>query len=219
MKSKKLKRDQIPTEQAQNWRLNLEEEEKFSFNLIIPPIILEKETYLKLTSESDSRVRIYLGLEPEKKEKKYILCAYAVSAFLLGSGDVFRDYESPVFKLDRKNRDSSANITGLMKNIQRYRKWRKGELDNQSEWAKFRKYIYPNGYLMSKYELHEIFITQNKQEAQISFGISKTMDAMIYPGAKEKRSINDQMVFNFSNPCPPYCDESSIYNSEENASD
>jgi hypothetical protein len=61
---------------------------------------------------------------------------------------------------------------------------------------------------------------QNKEEAQISFGIAKTMSALIYPDVKENRTAKDQaMVFDFSQPCPPVCDESSIYNSEEDVSD
>jgi hypothetical protein len=213
-----LKRDQIPPEQAENWVLNIEEEEKLTFNLLTPPIVLQKETYKILTGENENRVRIYLGLEPETKGGRFILCAYAVSTFLLGSGEVFRDYENPVFKLERENQNYSSKTEEVLKNIQRYREWRSGKLDPNNEWARFRKFIYPNAFLLSKYELHEIFDMQNKKEAQISFGISKTMNAMVYADVQEKRSSKDQMmVFDFSGPCPPNCDESSIYNSEKDA--
>lgn len=216
----KLKRDQIPPLEAQNWRLNLQDEENLTFNLIIPPIVIQKDTYLKLTGENDNRVRIYLGLEPEMKDDKYVLCAYAVSAFLMGSGDVYRDYENPVFKLDRINQDQASKNEQVLDNIRRYRKWRNGELDGTNELAVFRKYIYPNAFLMTKYELHDIFEVQGKDEAQIGFGISKSMHTMIYSDIKENRSKEDSVsVFDFSPPCPPYCDESSIFNSNDNISD
>lgn len=214
-----LKRDQIPPEQAENWVLNMVEEENFTFNLSVPPIVLQRETYKLLTGENENKIRIYLGLEPEKKDNKFILCAYAVSTFLMGSGDVIRDYENPVFKLERTNQNQSSQTAKVIENIRRFQKWRSGELDAENEWARFRKYIYPKAYLLSKYELHEIFTMQDKEEAQISFGISKTMNALIYPGVKEKREIKDQsMVFDFTDPCPPACDKSSVYNSENDGS-
>ncbi len=214
MKSK-FKRDQIPADQAKNWEKSLEEE--LTFNLKIPPLFMQKETYLKLAGENDNRVRIYLGIEPKKKEGKYVLCAYAVSAFLLGSGDVFRDYENPVFKLDKKNQDQSSLTDEVLQNIGRYREWRMGKLDAGDEGARFRKYIYPNSYLMSKYELQEILISQDKKEARIAFGISKTMNAMVYQKQNKENTLDmETEVFDFSAPCPPNCDESSIFNSSDN---
>jgi hypothetical protein len=214
-----LKRDQIPPEQAENWALNMVEEENLTFNLIVPPIVLQKETYKLLLGENENRIKVYLGLEPEKKDGKFVLCAYAVSAFLMGSGEVFRDYENPVFKLTKKNQNKSSGTAKAIENIRRFQKWRAGELDADNEWARFRKFIYPKAYLLSKYELHEIFTMQNKEEAQISFGISKTMNAMIYPDVQEKRNKKSQaMVFDFADPCPPFCDKSSLYNSETDAS-
>jgi hypothetical protein len=210
----KLKRDQIPSNKAKNWRENIKEEEKLTLNLTIPQIILQKETYKTLAGENENRVRIYLGLEPINKNEKLTLCAYAVSAFLLGSGDVYVDYETPVFKLEKQNIDCSANTAEVMESLKRYRSWRAGELDSENETATVRQYIYPNGYLLTKFELHEIFNVQNKKEAKIEFGISKTMDAMIIPGVSENREIGfDSEVFNNTNPCPPYCDDRSIYNS------
>lgn len=210
-----LKRDQVHPEQAENWTLNLIEEQNITFNLIVPPIILQKGTYKELAGENENRLRIYLGLESEKVEGKHILCAYAVSAFLMGSGDVFRDYENPVVKLEKVNINYSSKTAEVLENIHRYQQWRTGELDAVNELAKFRKFIYPKAYLLSKFELHEIFNIQNKTEAQISFGISKSMNAMIYPEVKQDRDTKDQaMVFDCSDTCPPVCDESSIYNSK-----
>lgn len=210
-----LKRDQVHPEQAENWILNILEEEKLTFNLFVPPIILQKETYKNLAGENENRLRIYLGLEAEKKEGRYVLCAYAVSSFLLGSGEVFRDYENPVVKLEKENKNFSSKTAEVLNNIMRYQQWRTGELDAENEWARFRIFIYPKAYLLSKYELHEIFNIQNKTEAQIGFGISKSMNALIYPDVKDNRQSNDQsMVFDFSDPCPPVCDESSIFNSK-----
>ena len=40
----KLKRDQLPKEKALNWKKSLKEEEKLTFNLKVPQIVLEKET-------------------------------------------------------------------------------------------------------------------------------------------------------------------------------
>ncbi|MBN1986239.1 MAG: hypothetical protein JW761_08045 [Prolixibacteraceae bacterium] len=209
----KLKRDQIPPMQARNWRKNFKEEKEKTFNLLVPKIILEKETYLKLAGENENRVRIYLALEEEKKSGKNVLCAYAVSAFLLGSGDVYADYETPVYKLEKKNINFSNNTGSVIESIRRFRKWRAGEIDAEDENAKVRQYIYPNAYLLTKFELHEIFISQNRTEAEIDFGISKIMDAMIYPAPSEMRSENDDMeVFDGTGLCPPYCDERSIYN-------
>ncbi|MFW6371757.1 MAG: hypothetical protein ACOC10_11205, partial [Bacteroidota bacterium] len=152
---------------------------------------------------------------PEKKDGKYVLCAFAVSSFLLGSGDVFRDYENPVIKLEPENKNYSSNAAEVIENIRRYQQWRTGELDAENEWARFRKFIYPKAYLLSRYEMHEIFNIQNKAEAQIGFGISKSMNPLIYPDVKEYRGVKDQaMVFDFSDPCPPTCDESSIFNSK-----
>jgi len=207
-----LKPDQVPPPQAKNWENNLEAEKSLTFDIFIPPIFIQKETYHQLTGENEGRIRIYLGLEPEKKEGKYVLCSYAVSTFLMGSGEVFRDYENPVYKLDTGNIDVSSNTAEVIENIRRYRQWRNGELEQGNAAASFRKYIYPNAYLLSKYELNEIFSSGNER-AQISFGISKTMNAMVYPETENTGSpVKGPVVFNFSHPCPPVCDESSIFN-------
>lgn len=209
-----LKRDQVPPKQAENWRRNFAEEQKNSFNLLVPQILLQKETYKKLAGENENRLRIYLGLEPETVEGKYVLCAYAVSAFLLGSGDVYVDYETPVYKLGVKNENYSDKSKIVIESIRSYRKWRLGELDSEAETATFRKYMFPNAYLLTKYELHEIFNVQGRPEAQIEFGVSKTMHIMISPEAKENRPVDDEGdVFDFTGPCPPICDDGSIYNS------
>ncbi|MEZ5105784.1 MAG: hypothetical protein R2757_14890 [Draconibacterium sp.] len=212
--SSKLKRDQIPANQAKNWRKSFKDEKGKTFNLSVSKIILEKETYLKLAGDSENRVRIYLGLEADKKEEKYELCAFAVSAFLMGSGDVYADYETPVFKLGKKNENYSDKTKEVIESIRRYRKWRSGELNPDDESADERQYIYPTAYLMTKFELHEIFISQNKQAAEIDFGVSKTMNVMIYSNVAETR-VEDYSseVFDFGQPCPPACDERSIYNS------
>lgn len=209
-----LKRDQIPPKQAENWRRNFAEEQKNNFNLTVPQIILQKETYKKLAGENENRLRIYLGIEPEAVDGKFVLCAYAVSAFLLGSGDVYVDYETPVYKLGVKNENYSDRSKQVIENIRSYRKWRLGELDSESETAAFRKYIFPNAYLLTKYELHEIFNVQGRIEAQIEFGVTKTMNLMISPEVNENRAFDDDGdVFDYASPCPPVCDEGSIYNS------
>lgn len=210
----KLKRDQLPPEKAKNWKQNMKEEEKLTFNLRVPQIILQKETYKILAGENENRVRIYLGLEPAEENGKLELCAFAVSAFLLGSGDVYVDYETPVFKLEKQNIDFSTNTGEVIESLKRYRSWRAGEIDNENETAAVRQYIYPNAYLLTKFELHEIFIVQNKKEAKIEFGISKLMNVMISPIDLETRSIGTEAeVFNDAQPCPPFCDDRSIYNS------
>ncbi len=218
--TKKLKRDQLPPKKAENWRKNFKEEEALTFNLKVQKIILEKSTYSALTGDNENRVRIYLGLEAKKEDGKYTLCAFAVSAFLLGSGDVYADYETPVFKLEKKNIDYSNNTQEVIDSIHLYRKWRSGELDADDSGAAFREYIYPNAYLMTKFELHELFMVQKRDEALIDFGISKTMSVMI-SGVKTTSTLSttstDAVVededFDFVTPCPPYCDERSIYNS------
>ncbi len=209
-----LKRDQIPPKQAENWRRNFAEEQKNTFNLSVTQIILQKDTYKKLAGENENRLRIYLGLETDKLDDKYVLCAYAVSAFLLGSGDVYVDYETPVYKLGVKNENYSDRSKQVIESIRSYRKWRLGELDPESETAAFRKYIFPNAYLLTKYELHEIFNVQGRTEAQIEFGVTKTMNIMISPEVNENKAFDDQNeVFDYASPCPPQCDEGSIYNS------
>jgi len=209
----KLKRDQLPPEKAANWRKNMKEEEKLSFNLKVPHIVLKKETYKILAGENENRVRVYLGLEAETEKDKLELCAYAVSAFLLGSGDVYVDYETPVYKVGKENIDFSSKTVQVIESIKRYRDWRAGKIDNNNAFAAMRQFIYPNAYLFTKFELHEIFNVQNKSEAQIEFGISKTMNAMINPTVIETRALDDDSdTFDFADICPPYCDERSIYN-------
>jgi len=210
----KLKRDQIPLAKANNWRQSIKEEQKLTLNLKIPKFILQKDTYKILAGENENRVRIYLGLEPVKENGDLELCAFAVSAFLLGSGDVYVDYETPVFKLENNNVNCSLKNGEVIESIRRYRSWRKGEIDAENESAAVRQYIYPNAYLLTKFELHEIFNIQDKKEAQIEFGISKTMNAMITPGVVGDKSIEAELdVFDFTQPCPPICDDRSIYNS------
>jgi len=212
--SAKLKRDEIPKRKAQNWRRSFNEEKKLSFNLSVPQIILQKETYKSLNGEDENRVRIYLGLEEEMVNGKHVLCAFAVSAFLMGSGDVYADYETPVFKLSKENVNYAQKTSEVIDSIRRYRKWRAGELDDENEWAPFRQYIYPKAYLLTKFELHEIFNNQNRQEAQIDFGVSKMMNVMIYPNTIDSRAMDDDSeVYNEGGLCPPICDERSIYNS------
>jgi hypothetical protein len=218
----KLKRDQLPNEKAVSWRKSLKEEEKLTFNLKVSKIVLQKETYKILAGENENRVRIYLGLEPIGEDGKLQLCAYAVAAFLLGSGDVYADYETPVYKLEKNNIDCSTNAKEVMESIRRYRSWRAGEIESNAEGAEERKYIYPNAYLFTKYELHEIFNIQEKDEALVEFGISKRMNAMISPVSTETPLISamseidglgiENEVYNEIDPCPPYCDDGSPYN-------
>ncbi len=209
-----LKRDQIPQKQAEYWRRNFAEEQKELFNVTVSQILLQKDTYKKLAGENENRLRIYLGLESEMENGKYVLCAFAVSAFLLGSGDVYVDYETPVFKLGVQNENYSDRTKLVIESIRSYRKWRLGELDAESEGAAFRKYIFPNAYLLTKYELHEIFNVQGKAGAQIEFGVSKTMNILISPEVKENKAFDDEgEVFDYGSLCPPICDDGSIYNS------
>jgi len=208
----KLKRDQIPSQEANNWRASFEEEKRLTFNLEVSQIVLQKETYKTLAGENENRLRIYLGLEPISENGKLELCAFAVSAFLLGSGDVYVDYETPVYKLEEQNVDFSLKSKEVIDSIRRYRSWRLGELDAENETAAVRKFIYPNAYLLTKFELHEIFNIQNKKAALLEFGISKTMNVMISPEA-DGNSGDEPNVFNYSGLCPPDCDDRSIYNS------
>jgi len=209
-----LKRDQIPQKQAEYWRRNFAEEQKSILNIEIPQLILQKETYKKLAGENENRLRIYLGLENDQKDGKYVLSAFAVSAFLLGSGDVYVDYEIPVYKLGVVNEIYSDKTKLVIESIRNYRKWRLGELDAEHSSALFRRYIFPNSFLLTKYELHEIFNVQNKPAAQIEFGVSKMMNIMIIPNVQAERLFDDESeVFDFGIPCPPNCDEGSIYNS------
>lgn len=215
--AQKLKRDQLPPKKAENWRKSFKEESKYGFNLKVQKIILQKETYKTLIGDNENRVRVYLGLEEKKEGEKYVLCAYAVSAFLLGSGDVYADYETPVFKLERENINFSDNTQKAIESIRLYRKWRAGELDENADGAAYRQYIYPNGYLLTKYELHELFKAQNKDEIQIEFGIAKTMSVMISgvysTNLRSVESDEEDDVFDYVDECPPYCDERSPYNS------
>ena len=215
----KLKRDQLPAAKAKNWKSNFKEEADKTFNLKLSPIILQKETYKSLIGENENRVRVYLGLEPEKDGDKYVLCGYAVSSFLLGSGDVYADYETPVYKLSEVNEDFSDNTDAVIESIRLYRKWRAGEIDDKHEGAAYRQYIYPNAYLLTKFELHELFNTQNRASIKIEFGIKKTMDVMVsaaseqlLKSAGDVEDPEDLEEFNNTGVCPPFCDERSIYN-------
>ncbi len=80
-------------------------------------------------------------------------------------------------------------------------------------WPYFANIYIPNAYLFTKFELHDIFNVQNRPDAQIEFGISKTMHIMIYPEVNENRTLDDQSeVFDWGSLCPPICGEGSIYN-------
>lgn len=217
----KLKRDQIPHQKAENWKQSFLEETKHTFNLIVPKIVLQKETYKKLIGENENRVRIYLGLENEKDNGHFKLCAFAVSSFLMGSGDVYADYETPVFKLENNNVNVSDKLPAVIESIRLYRRWRMGELDPEHPGALYRQYIYPNAYLLTKYELHELFNVQNSKEVNIEFGIAKTMSAMLYPGTTVNQEEQLKTLqpgdeepgpFDFTDPCPPFCDERSPFN-------
>jgi hypothetical protein len=219
----KLKRDQIPTEKATNWKNNFNEESKHTFNLDLPKIILQKETYKTLIGDNENRVRIYFGLETDKKDGKYQLCAFAVSAFLLGSGDVYADYETPVYKLEEVNIDVSDKVKTVIESIRLYRQWRSGELDEDHSGAQYRQYIYPNAFLLTKFELHELFNVQNSKEIKFELGIAKTMTAMVSPyksptsdvmlkSATTGEDEEEQGPFDFIEPCPPNCDERSVFN-------
>ena len=130
----------------------------------------------------------------------------------MGSGDVYVDYETPVYKLEKENINFSARTGEVLESLKRYRSWRSGQLDAENETAAVRQYIYPNAYLLTKFELHEIFNIQNKKEAEIEFGISKKMHVMISPDLIETRSMNDDSeVYNEAQTCPPYCDDRSPY--------
>ncbi len=216
--TEKLKRDQLPAKKAANWKKNFKEESKETFNLKMPEIILQKATYKSLIGENENRVRVYLGLNTDKVDGKYELCAYAVSAFLLGSGDVYADYETPVYKLEKENIDYSNNTEAVIESIRLYRQWRAGELDSESDGAAYRQYIYPNAYLLTKYELHELFNVQDSAEVKVELGISKTMNAMLSP-VSSKSALRDASTedeesepYDFADLCPPICDERSIYN-------
>ncbi|MCY1719738.1 hypothetical protein OU798_05255 [Prolixibacteraceae bacterium Z1-6] len=211
----KLKRDQLAPRKAANWRKNFKEEAKETFNLIVPDLILQKETYKTLIGENENRVRIYLGLEATKKDDKYELCAFAVSSFLLGSGDVYADYETPVFKLGAPNADMSDNTEAVIESIHLYRKWRSGELDTKDIEAPYRQYIYPNAYLLTKFELHELFNVQSKPDIKIEFGIQKTMTVILsaMASSEDMRSVDESREdYDYASICPPNCDERSIYN-------
>jgi hypothetical protein len=55
---------------------------------------------------------------------------------------------------------------------------------------------------------------QGKLDAQIEFGVSKTMNILISPEVKENKLFDDEGdVFDYGTLCPPFCDEVSIYNS------
>lgn len=213
----KLKRDQLPAKKVENWKKNFSDEKNETFNLKLPKLMLQKATYKILIGENENRVRVYLGLEQTKEDGKYTLCAFAVSAFLLGSGDVYADYETPVYKLEKTNIDYSNNTKEVIECIRLYRKWRSGELEPDDPGAAFRQYIYPNAYLLTKFELHELFNVQNASEINVDFGIEKTMSVMLSGAVgSATRSLTaeqEEEYFDFGAICPPFCDDRSIYNS------
>lgn len=211
----KLKRDQLSPKKAENWRKNFKEEVKETFNLNVLDLIIQKETYKTLIGENENRLRVYLGLETNKTNGKYNLCAFAVSSFLLGSGDVYADYETPVFKLGKENINMSDDTNAVIESIHLYRKWRTGELDAEDKGAQYRQYIYPNAYLLTKFELHELFNIQDKKEIKIEFGIQKTMSAILSPVSSNlsANTLDDPGEdYDYASICPPHCDERSIYN-------
>lgn len=213
--TKKLKRDQLPHNEAANWKLSFEAEKKLTFNLIAPELILQKSTYKTLAGENENRVRVYLGLEKDPVKGQYQICGFAVSTFMLGNGDVYADYETPVFKLTKENVNMSDNMEDVLASIRLYREWRAGKLQADAEGAAYREFIYPCGYLLTKFELHELFNVQNKDEIGITYGIAKTMQVII-SGVKEGKSLRDpdpDEDYNNTGLCPPFCDDTSVFNS------
>ena len=135
---------------------------------------------------------------------------------------MYADYETPVFKLVKHNEDFSDSTEAVIESIRLYRKWRAGELDENDPGAPYRQYIYPNGYLLTKFELHELFNAQKHDDVKIDFGIEKTMsailraapsDTMFKSASVDNMESGEEEDYDFTRPCPPDCDERSIYNS------
>lgn len=202
--SQGLKRDQISPVQYKALKHCFEAEKELSFDVEVGNIVLHKTTYKKLVSDNENRIRIYFGLE--NKNQQNVICAFAVSAFLMGSGDVFVDYEVPVFKLNEQNEDFSSKTGEVVKCIQSYRKWLDGKVNSGNKFANVRKYIYPKGFLFAGFELHEIFNNQQLLTAQINLGIKKNLTVLVSSADSEDE------VFGVKSFCPPLCDDKSIYN-------
>ncbi|MBN1821592.1 MAG: hypothetical protein JXR31_10930 [Prolixibacteraceae bacterium] len=198
-----LKKDQVAPIQANNWIENLTVEK--TFNLIIPEIILQKSTCELLANNNLFRIRVKLGLEPV--DNTYQICAFALSSAPNGSCNCgFIDNVTPVYKLTPQNEDYSQKPAEVEEAVNLWKSWRLGEIGDGTD-APARQYIYPISYLLTKFELNEIFLVEGKDIAQIGFGITKSFNPMIYSGLKGTANNGDDTVFDFSQPCPPYCND------------
>jgi len=198
-----LKRDEVPYYESKNWKDNYLKEQTQSLEVIIPDFYLEKSTYEILSVNNQNRIRVYLGLEEEKQEGKYVACLFAFSSY--PTGDClcgYIDLKKPVYKLTATNQDYSDNLDEVKTAIARWKSWRSGETDPESEYAMERQYIYPLAYLLTKYEMIELFVTQLYEKIKIDFGIEKLMKAMI----SAVSDANPTGVYDYTDPCPPMCD-------------
>ncbi len=207
----KLKPGQVPTVEVLNWKENLIEEKGKTFNLDISQIFMEKATFEKLAKNNENRIRVYLGLE--LIDKKYSVCAFAVSTYKADDGTgAYNDNIKPVFKLAPTNRDYSDKIEMVIESLTLWNSWRDGEL-LVDESALVRKYIYPKGCLLQKEGLDELFNVTGNDTIKIEFGIRKTFELMETgtKGAMKDGNGDDEQVFNDMGPCPPFCSQGGIY--------
>ncbi len=203
----KLKRNQVSNNLVQNWDQNLDDEKSKTFDLLISPIYMESKTFTILGKNNENRIRVYLGLEENLQDGKQVICAFAVGTFSLGDNTgIYEDYPTPIYKLSKVNEDFSGKIEEANASILKWQNWRDGVGEDPTNNVIVRKYIYPICYLLTKYELYEIFDIQGKELAFVSFGIEKSMKLLIQSDPDLSKGGDDEpFIYDYADPCPPMC--------------
>lgn len=207
-----LKKGQISSIEATDWKENLIEEKEKSFFLNVPSIVIQKSTYEQLSNKNQNRIRVYLGLEGT--EDNYSICAFAVSASATNeNSDTYTDISDPIFKLTEKNENFSDKPEQVAASLTLYNNWRNGTIQSNA-FSDVRQYIYPKAYLLGKEGLDRIFNFLGNHSAKLELGIKKFMEVMIIGKISEDKEETQQMeeVYDFTKPCPPHCAPNSLLN-------
>jgi hypothetical protein len=199
------KTNQVPDKQAGEW---LDAFRKFSGHLKIRvnPMFMERKTWEILSGAGhDLRIRIYFGLESGPSGKP-VQCAYAVATVPDIQG-VHRDQLGKIFRLDPVNRDFSAETTLVKSQIQDWSIWRNNNNPDEPGKNKF-----PRAFLLHASDLSTLFLKNNRSKVKLDFGLESDVNMLMYADTADLKAAVQSEYFDFSSPCPPYCDPGSPFN-------
>lgn len=199
------KTNQVPDKQAGEW---LDAFRKFSGTLKIRvnPMFMERKTWDMLSGAGhDMRIRIYFGIE-DGPSGKPVQCAYAV-ATVPDSRGVSRDQAGMIFRLDPVNRDFSSETGKVKTHIRDWNTWRN---DNDPEEPGKNKF--PTAFLLHATDLSTLFMKNNKSKVKLDFGLESDVNLLMYGESTGLKTADQSGYYDFSSPCPPYCDPESPFN-------